>query len=214
MTLRCIHIGLLAVLLLVNAGCNTSVTNIANFNEWLNDPKNGCIVSKTIAGIDVTVKYLPPAYGALRALERANDGRSGIDTVMSEQNKTTTFLMSLGVNKEIQEERGKSSIMYEGVEDHKAFEERLLSMNFFMERYCSLYVDGIAHQAVIATTENLYELSDSRNFMIIFVSDKSENITDGRECTFIYEDPFFKMGKVQFNFSGESLAKARNIKID
>ncbi|RYD54593.1 MAG: hypothetical protein EOP56_18890 [Sphingobacteriales bacterium] len=195
--------------------CSNSIKTIDEYNAWLNESRNGCIKTKTIAGINVDVKYQPPSYVVLKQLSaRKGMSEASRDSIMAVQNKLLTFLITIGPDKNLAKEKRAGSVMYEGISNQGEYNERVLQMNFFMEQYVRLYIDGKEQQPVLALVENLYELSDSRTFVLVFAPlTANENLLKGKEYLFEYDDPFFNLGKVQMNFAGEKLLLAREINI-
>lgn len=201
--------------LLVAAGCSSRVHGIAEFNDWLNKPEHGCISDKRIAGIKIVVKYLPPAYMALKKLERLQPKNSETgDSILETENHIASFLMTIGPDADAGEGKKISSAAYEGTRNYHEYAQRFLEMNFFMEKYVKLYADGQLYNAVFAVVDNVYELSDNRSFILTFILKKVNGLKDKRECVFVYEDPFFNLGKVQFNFLGVDLQGARDVCVD
>lgn len=215
MTLQKYLFPFIFILCLGTVGCSSGIKTLDEYNKWLNEKDNGCIKTKTISGISVDVKYQPPSYVVLKQLNT----RKGIkvqskDSLLTIQNKLLTFLITLGPDKELSKNKKAGSVMYEGLADQAEYNDRVLRMNFFMEQYISLYIDGAKKQPVLALVENLYELSDSRTFVLVFSPESiNDDLLKGKEYVFEYDDPFFNLGKVQMTFSGDQLASARDINI-
>jgi len=189
--------------------------NLEQFTQWLNDKDNECLMERNIAGVKVNVKYYPPLYSALNDMNiqySNQDKKHEIDSVLNVRNNIMTFLFSIGPDKNIPSERQVSSIMSEGVSGYSSFVERVMSTNFMMDQNISLYVDGVKYSPLLCVVENVYELSDTRNFVVIFGSE-GKNINEGKEYIFEYNDLYFGMGKVQFVFSNKALDAARKIKV-
>lgn len=196
------------------ASCSSAIGSVEEFNDWLNDHENGCVKTKQIAGFDLTVKYNPPKYLVLKHVRRHknNVDKIYIDSMLNGQNKALSFLMTIGPDKAATEERRASSVMFEQVSNQKEFTERVLSVNFFMDQHVKLFIDGTEHLPLFALVDNVYELSDSRSFVVVFASEQND-LLKGKEYLFEYDDPFFGMGKVQFDFAGERLAEARDVQV-
>lgn len=195
----------------------STVDNLEQFNEWLNTPSNGCIGVRKIAGVRISCKYQPPKYISLK--DRNNTGMStmkegaNFESNLARQNKMLTFLLTIGPDKELPEQRQAGSVMYEGVRNREEYVERVFSTNFYMEQNLALYVDGEMYKPALCILENVYELSDQRNFIVTFVGDEVKNINDGKEYILEYDDPYFEMGKVQFRFVSADLNNAKNIRV-
>ena len=192
--------------------------NIGQYNDWLNNESNRCILTRSIGGVKISIKYQPPLYVALKDIAGVkispNLKKSIVDSVVKNENQVITFLMIIGPDKDVPERRRSAPITSEGVHEQSDFAERVISTNFYMEQNMNLYVDGVKYKPAISVMENLYELSDQRSFSIAFVSEGGKNINAGNEYIFEYDDPYFNVGKVQFRFSGESFQSARNLRIN
>lgn len=196
---------------------NNQVSTVEQYNEWLNNEKHNCLLTKRIGGVRLSVKYQPPLYIALKEVANNTMPSQGntktLNNLLSQQEKVMTFMMTLGPDKDLPEQRRASALMSEGSGGYAQFNERVMSANFFMDQYISLYVDGVEHKAALCVLENLYELAEERTFMIVFAPSDKKALTDGKEFMFEYNDPYFNIGKVQFNFSSSDLKKARQIKV-
>lgn len=206
-----IRLKVIALLLLLSS-CHTRVRTVAEYNKWLNDTDNGCISNKNIAGATLTVKYLPPEYSVLKDRERYGLSDSQCDSVVSAYDKTICFLLTLGPDKTQKEDSRQTSVMYAGIENFSEYADRVFETNFGMDSHLKLYADGYEYEPVYSLVENLYELSDTRNFLIVFAS-KDKKLYDAREYTFVYDDPYFHMGKVQSIFSGLNLRASRKAQL-
>jgi len=190
----------------------SSVKSIAEFNCWLNDVNHGCIKSRDINGVRVSVKYLPPNYQVLKEMESGGGIKGGakVDSLKLHQQKLLTFLMTIGPTENKEKKKG---IMYEGVEGYGDYVQRVMSANFYMDHYLKLYIDGVLYKPALSLVENIYELSQDRNFIVVFAAESNEQFKKGREFLFVYDDPFFNMGKLQFDFSGNQLQNAGGVEI-
>jgi len=201
-----------AVVVYISNVRGSSVKNITEFNCWLNDVNHGCIKSREINGVRVTVKYLPPNYQVLKEMESGGDikGEAKADNLKLRQQKVLTFLMTIGPTENKEKRKG---VMYEGVEGYGDYVQRVMSANFYMDHYLKLYIDGVLYKPALSLVENIYELSQDRNFIVVFAAGSNEQLKKGKEFLFVYDDPFFNMGKLQFDFSGNQLRDAGTVKV-
>ena len=196
-------------------GCKQEYSNTADFNAWLNNKDNACYIEKDIAGIAVGMKYLPPAYKTLQAAELNKKLKkyADQDSLMQLSNKTMSFLMTIAPANNRKVEKGGQSpnVMYEGITNYSEFAERVTSMNFFMDQYIKMYVNGDSIKPAMVLVENVYELSDKRLFNIAFVSDSIPKKSN--EYIVVYSDPYFGMGDVQFSIKQKDIDKANQLNI-
>ncbi|MDR3678869.1 MAG: hypothetical protein P4L41_02810 [Flavipsychrobacter sp.] len=203
--------GILVILATLFVHLHKRVGNIQGYNSFLNEERNGCISTKEITGVNVTIKYQPPLYMTLKETEqlKANEIQPSWDSIYKKQTCMTTFLMTIGPDK-LKRKDKRHSIMYEGVNDYAEYTQRVLSTNFNMVQQIRLYVNGEERIPVLSLLENVYELSEDRSFVIVFVNNGMKSMK-GNDYIFVYDDPFFNIGKVQFHFKGDDLEDANNV---
>lgn len=184
--------------------CKSSVSSVAEYNQWLNDEENGCIKEKKINGGRVVVKYQPLPYLVMKDKEKKGEGfdKRNYEKINTEERNTVIFLMTVGPDTSKIEAQQKSLSF--GNENFATYADKILTSNFLMSQYLSLYVDGVEYKSIGSMVENIYELSSNRNFNIIFEVPQF-NVSKIKECLFVFEDPFFNMGKVQFDFSPKDI---------
>lgn len=207
-----------ATMILMLSACK-QYNSVSDINEWLNDPDNGCYKTKTISHYKVAVKYLPPTYFVLKQLrslqEKSDDSdvQTTADSLLKAQQKLLTFILTVG----LVDSTGNSAstdyndIMLEGISNKAAFEARVVNMNFLMDQHIDLYIDDKQSSPLFSHVENVYELSNNRNFLVGFPNTGSED-TDN-EYIFLFDDPFFNLGQLQFIFDAKSLHDADNLNV-
>lgn len=199
---------LIALLIIVAPSCNKTVSDISELNKWLNTPANGCIKSTSISGIKITAKYLPPVYSVLKDLNR--NRVTDIDRAIEKHDSTIMFLLTIGVD---EDKKGVvQPLMDANVDDYSRYTERVMETNFGMEKYLRLYINDIECHPIYAIVENVYEISDTRNFVVLFRNPKS-NLND-KEWVLTYNDEFFNIGKVQAFFDTRDINRANEITIN
>jgi len=193
------------------------IRNFDQFTNWLNESEHKCVLAKNIAGTSISVKFQPPLYVVLKDCKEkialSDNKKHLIDSLVAYQDKMITFLVTISPDKNIPQEKQSTSILSEGVSDQKDFVQRVLSTNFLMEQYMSLYIGNNKYKPLLCIMENLYELSDSRTFVVVFAPEHAEGMNNNQGYIFEYEDPYFGMGKVQFDFIGKSISAAKDIKV-
>ena len=91
-----ISLNLIALILIVIVcqGCSGKVRNVAEYNEWLNNPSNGCILQRKVNGGCISVKYQPDPYLYMLNRERAGGGMQ--DSSSAIEGDAVYFLMTIG----------------------------------------------------------------------------------------------------------------------
>lgn len=211
--------ALFLFLLLVTASCKKSYKTISELNEYLNNADNGCSLTKTINKIDVTVKYLPSSYLVLKSLQSKIDDVSLLDksiladSLLKAQDNFLTFIMTISPQLNKDSKSDATPIMYNGIEDEIGYVERVFSMNFSLEQHIRLYNGKQEIKPIAAFVENVYELSDGRNFMITFPRHEIKRLGEMQEISFVFTDPYFNVGTLQFHFNTEDIIDANKLKV-
>lgn len=164
---------------------------------------NGSITRK-VNDIVITVNPIHSKYVAYDTHIEQNPAIESSAKSSGLEKDLLTFVMTISPNKE----KTTVSVAEQNIENYQGYEERLMTMNFGMQRYVMLYVDSVMYTPICATVENLYELSSSRKVIISFPIYKSAMAkSNNKEYIFIYKDPFFKIGTLQFPFNKDALVK-------
>lgn len=199
---------------LISTSCSKNVSSIDELNTWLNESSNGCLVTKHVEGFVFNVKFIPPSYLVLRELnsfKKISASQDTITALLQKYKKVNTFILTISPDKNALTKREHNSVMYDGVSNYREYVDRVLAVNFFMDERLRIF-DGEEYQnPLYSNVENLYELSDSRNFMIAFPKSGEDNV---EEYTLIYDDQLFGLGSLQFSFKISDLIKAQEIKIN
>lgn len=185
------------------------IDNVQQFNNWLNDPAHGCIQSKRIAGAAISVKYQPPKYLLLKDSREGGLTRASLDSIA--KSKTLTFLLQIGPDEHLNEEKQAGPIRYDGASDMQDYAERVTEANFFMNEHIGLYIGSKYYRPALVIADNVYELTRTLKFMIVF---SIADAVKSNEYLVVYDDPFFGMGKVQFPFSAAKLSDANRLKVN
>lgn len=185
--------------------CKTSeVSSVEEYNKWMNDPENGLVKTKKIKGLTVSVKYLPAAYLIYKELGEKGYSEKGSDSLKKAYENALTFLMTIAPD---QEKGNKNDIMMEGIVNYKEYSERLLMLNFQLDKNVTLKSGEVELKPVLSALENTYGLSKSRSITFVFVPDikEMERIESAKMIDFVYIDDLFQLGIMHFNFNNEKL---------
>ena len=183
----------------------TQVNSVAEYSKWINNPSNGLIVTRKINGLKLSVKYLPAEYLEYKEIQDANNNlKRQLDSLKNEYKNSITFLLTIGPD---DDKGNKNDIMFDGIKNYKEYSERLLSLNFEIDKNISLKTGGIELKPVLSALENTYGLSKNRTIVFAFSPTKNEKqeIENSKEIDFIYSDDLFQLGCMHFNFSGNDL---------
>lgn len=181
------------------------VNSVAEYSKWINNPDNGLIVTRKINGLKISVKYLPSDYLVYKEMQDDNGAiKNQLESLKNEYENSITFLMTISPD----EDKGnKNDIMFDGITNYKEYSERLLSLNFEIDKNITLKTGNIELKPVLSALENTYGLSKGRNIVFAFAPTKIEKqeIENSAEFDFMYSDDLFQMGLMHFNFTKKDL---------
>jgi hypothetical protein len=181
------------------------VNSVAEYSNFINNPDNGLIVTRKINGLKISVKYLPAEYLEYKEMQGDKEViKNQLDSLKKEYENSITFLMSIGPD----EDKGnKNDIMFDKIANYKEYAERLLSLNFEIDKNITLKTGNLELKPVLSALENTYGLSKSRNIVFAFAVTKAdkEEIEKSNELDFSYSDDLFQLGLMHFNFSKNKL---------
>lgn len=200
------------------SACEKSYKSTAEFNDYLNDSQNGCFKFKSIGKVNIAVKYMPFSYLVLKNLKgnietSSTPNNVRIDSLLDVQKNFLTFIMTITPRAAKGHNRDVVPVMYDGVEDEAGFTERVFSMNFSLEKYVKLYSNDEYTEPIVAFVENVYELSDGRNFFIMFPRTGLDSLSEVGEVSFVFKDPYFNTGTLQFHFNKVDILKANGLNV-
>lgn len=167
--------------------------------QYVNDPGNGLVQSKKVNGVEMRVKFMPPDWLAHREIEQhPTYSKAQCDSILNIYKKSTTFLLTLGPDKE----KTKGDIMFRDVSKIEEYNARALEMNFSMQEYVTLSTDKGTYTPVLAHLENVYGLTPGRNVILVFVpgNEHAAPLHESTSISIAYDDPFFGLGKNYFEF--------------
>lgn len=183
--------------------CNKKKVNtVGEYSKWINDPQNGLVLKRNINGLKITVKYLPADYLVYKDGEQLETLKEGSQSKSYEN--AITFLMNIAPD---EDEKNDKDIMFRNISSYKEYSERLLSMNFEIDKSIELKAGSVKLKPALCVFENTYGLSNSRTLVVAFAPTKAEKsvIENVSEIDFIYDDELFQLGCMHFNFDQKNI---------
>lgn len=185
--------------------CNEEkVASVAEYSKWLNNPDNGLVVVRRVNGLKLSVKYLPADFLKYKDMQGDEAEQKELKEMNDKYKNTLTFLMTVGPD----EEKGNTAdIMMSDISNYKEYAERLLTMNFELDRNITLRAGNIELKPVLSALENTYGLSKNRSVVLAFAPTDEEKaaIDNASVIDFSYSDELFAMGILHFEFSENKL---------
>jgi hypothetical protein len=182
------------ILLLVSLwGCGRRTTdNVSDYLAWANDPDNGLVRTKSVNGLEITVRYLSPEYRAYLELRgRRRHGGESVDSLIRSYERSVAFLMTISAH--------GGDVMMRDVASYSDYAERMATMNFDMTSFLALVADGATYRPVLATLED--GISPTRTIIVVFADEEgADRLTTAESLDFVFSDTIFETGIDHFSF--------------
>jgi hypothetical protein len=196
--------------LLILCGCGTNtVSDKKEYLSYLANPENGLIKEKNVAGIKYKLKYLPEDYqvfNTMKVSEKLNERQ--IDSVRKAYANSVTFLLNIGPD-----ENENFDITRVGISTYEEFADRIEQMAFGAQEWISIKIKDKEYHPDIVKLENINALEKSRNFIVVFSSEKnSEKDLRKNDMCFQYSDEMFDTGVNKFVFRAEDIGSIPEFK--
>src|ERR1051325_2990526 len=179
---------------LLNACQKTRVQSFGQYCQWINDPAKGVCKEKFINGIQLKLKYMPPAfqvYRELKSMEKYSEEEK--NNLTRSYANSLTFVLSLGPD---EREKSAVDIMYKNLSTYKEYAERVNEINFQMEQFLTLEAGRVEYKPVLTSMDGVQGLSNTKSIMIVFspkdANDK--NLLSAKQFTLTYDDDMFGLG--------------------
>jgi hypothetical protein len=197
-----IRIYIFLACLLALWGCKEKIDSPSGLMKWIDDPGHGYTIRKTIGGVDLKVKYMPKELLALNEMEYPDIDKRAMDSLVQVFGDSRTFLFTVGPN----ETGGKVDIMLAGIASQEEFNARAMEVNFGMDKYLSLQTGKNTYRPILVNLENVYGLSNHRNFYVVFAPHNDvDDLFSSEELTITFSDQIFNTGINQFTFKKEDI---------
>jgi len=183
-------------------GCSREgILNPKAYMAFLNNSDNGLIKEKTVAGVKFKIKYLPSEFISYNLLKNQAADTEIKDSVIKSYQNSLTFLLNIGPA-----DNEKFDITRVDIADYSAFADRIEEMAFQTQNYISLACGDSIYKPAITRMENINSPEKSRNFIVVFNSEKGGN-RDLRkhDMSFIYRDEMFNTGVNKFVFHASDI---------
>lgn len=168
-------------LVLLTSCSNEVPTGISQLQEYVAEPGNGLIRSRTVEGIRTTVSLYPPELNALREAKSSAIGHELVELI--EQHAGQFYFV---VNLATDGVARTGDVMYTGVRDVEAFKQQAYDLNFAWEDMVSLRCGDATYRPVLSTLENTYGLTKDRNVVLVFTP-------PGKDDPDFFSSPFIEL---------------------
>lgn len=165
---------MLILLSLLFGACSKELPrNVLGLQEYVAEPENGLVRSRTVEGIITTVKLIPPELNALREAGNITDSCSTKLTELKTQYASQLYFV---VNLASDGEKHTGDVMYTGVYDVEAFKQQAYDLNFAWDEMVKLRCGSTTYKPALSALENTYGLTKDRNVVIVFTPEGNEDL--------------------------------------
>jgi hypothetical protein len=187
----------LVLFMLVFCSCQRTIKTPNEFFAWMNNPTNGLYQKKVVDGLELSMKYLPPEYLALKEL-KGKYNEEEAKKLKKEYEKSCTFLLTL---KPLEEE----DMMKRGILDETEYQKRFMNVHFGLERMVKLKTSNAEYAPILSAFEDTYGTTKHRSAYIVFGGENWEKIKKEKEWDIIFDDEILDTGIHHFQYNVQTL---------
>lgn len=195
------------LLLLLCSSCKPARISFNDFEEYIQNPKNGLVVSHQINSISITAIYIPTVYKAYQEYKNLTvmvENKSLFDSLCDNYNQSKFFLIKISsVNEDI-------DIIHSNVSSTQEVQERYYNLSFSMKEYISIKCNNEILYPVLTHLENTDGITKSRIIHVVFCDENMRK--NSGDFALVFEDIFFGTGINEFVFTEKSIEKIPQIK--
>jgi len=187
-------------------GCRRAgtITSVADYVAYCNDPANGLVQVQEQDGLKLTVKYLPPAYLAYLELYKGSASFGALDSLSAQYRQSPTFQLII--------ESADAAVPLEELIFREAatptdFTQHQTTLTYGMEEYVRLAVGGKKIAPVLSTLESTVENDRKLSLLFVFNSDNDPafSFNKGEPVNFSLARNFFLGSNALFAFQADDL---------
>ncbi len=176
--------------------CSRSSLEPKAYIKWVGQEENGLIKVKDVGGLNLAVKYIPNDYLVYKDIksQKLECSNAVKDSLMEFYKHGYAFLLTMGpTNKE------HGDIMMANVGSKEEFNDRVMEMNFNIQEYIHIEVNGKEIYPALASLDNIYGLKNERSIYVLFTDEDGE-INKADHYAFVYDDQIFNTGISKFKY--------------
>lgn len=200
-----VSIYILLFVLVTSCEFGKKVYSIDDYHVFMNNPENGYTLSKTTNGVEVNLKFLTSDYLAYKDFKELGFETSiQYDSLCKEYENSFTFFLTISPNENKMESGVENGVMMKDIYKIEDFKERAINMNFSMGEYIQLRNKEASIHPVLTNLENTYEVVSGKSIYVVFSKEMIDNqLKEGKEIEFVYNDELFDSGISVFSFKKE-----------
>lgn len=197
---------------LLLSSCGEQILAPADYVNWMKDPANRHVKTKTIAPLEVTAQYKTTDF-IIANEKRSNKIEKSVQQArQKELDGMHYWTLQLSINAPNTKNEGPQAwnILNYGIEDKSQEQERLFYFSYAMQKDLKLIEGQDTLPCVLYHFERSYDLSKSRTFVIGFPKGNDPST----DKTLLLELPYFNTGPIKINYSKTILAQAPIMRLE
>lgn len=195
-----LHSICVLLLLAVLGSCSQKVSTLKEYHSWITEEDNGCKLTKTINGLNITIQYLPHTYMALKEMERRKlSNKPSFDSLANYYNTQLHFLLTI-------ESADEQRVLFKGITNPEEYAQRVNELNFNIENTTSVKTMGNLYKPVLTSLENTYNLGKDVKLNLLFAPhNKVDELANAEDIEFSYDDETFAIGSIHAVFNKKNI---------
>jgi hypothetical protein len=178
------------------AGCSRGHTSdIAGYLKWLNDPGNGLTQARTINGLRLAVKYLPPDYRAYQELQGVGSAANRAE-VEKRCAGSVAFLLSVSPD---------TSISPAGAPDPRAVAMQGMMLDQEVKERLIVRAGGRDYTPVLTALDNNAGMEGTIGITAIYVDETLGGLPDAPAYDVSLDDELLGTGITHFLFDRKAI---------
>lgn len=173
--------------------CDSTIHNIKDYYQYINNEANGLIKQKKIGSIAFVMKYIPTDFFVYKA-----SAEESKDSLKEAYEGSLNFILKVAPSEEAET---KFDVMTETVSSLDEFKQQAFTVNFELQKFIRLKIGDREISPVLVETENVYGLTQHRLVNIVFAKEMFEEAwatTD--KIDIVFNDEIYNTGKHHFLF--------------
>ena len=194
---------ILMALVFAASGCGrTGTSDMAEYLQWVNDPAHGLVVSRTVGGLRITVKYLPPEYRVFRELQasRKVESPDAESRTKAERRNAQSVAVLFTIAPD------STAGVSVGLIDPLAVAAQGAELNAALGEHLRIRADGHEYAPALSTLDNDGGIRSAITITAVFVDEGNPTrLVQARNYEVVFDDPMFGTGISHFSFSREKI---------
>ena len=188
-----------------SCGGSTSSLPVADYISWIEDEKNGLLVTKKISDYSFSVQYKPSAYVVLQEEKRSTFSDKQFDSLVNAVSDMQYYTLKIGAE-------GSKDVTRFGLNNDQEYYARQEYLATQMQQDIRL-IDGTdTLNCLMYHYERTYGIDPQASIVLAF-ENKNAGKTTGNK-TIVYDDRHFGTGPVMLTIGAQALGTVPQITLN